>query len=300
MAAFSKVSQQKKVKKEQTRVEQYPNDVQLALGQDMNFSVESYVSVLDKQSKKEKNSKPITKLEIQHKRTKSDQIPTHKNQQSPIPPNVSVATLLKNNYVGLRAKKQSQDYSHKGMFKLTFNHPENVKSCSKLKIGIKPTTIPYQNNTTITNNTNIILVDGKAFKINTTEQSPREIIQLKPKKDTTCIKLDMNANSNKTSMLLSHQLILKRLLNKSNSNERIIPEPFTDVKKKLQNICSFDSKRILEKEKASHKRSLSEAEPIENIKVKTGVGQKPSEGCKSGLSILTSLKKEKNLSKIQV
>lgn len=192
-----------------------------------------------------------------HNRTKSDQVFECTKNLFPTPQGIS--TALKNNYIGLAYKNQP-NYHHKGSLKLTLNPAENLMMESQsVSRPSEPTS--YANNTTITNNTNIIVVGGKNVKINT-GLSPRNIIQIGIK--------PLNPGYKQTLNPLSPHASIKTLLNKSQSNDTFAnsgvnltglseKKPSNDFSKSAVRVTSGTSL-------AFHKNSTSEPQQIIEIK----------------------------------
>jgi hypothetical protein len=88
-------------------------------------------------------------------------------------------------------------------------HSINVVKYPKEEISIADPTAShsYTTNTTITNNTNIVLVGGKSYMINTSGRSPPEVIEINPDKlyqmRTSCKTSDKNSGEN-INRIISH------------------------------------------------------------------------------------------------
>ena len=102
----------------------------------------------------------------------------------------------------MQRKDRTLNVSRKNSFKLLIN-PEgelpDLQSHGQQYKDTDPSSptneINYHNNTKITNNTNIIFVDGHICKINTNVHSPPEIIQASTKGEPNCFALRKGSKS---------------------------------------------------------------------------------------------------------
>jgi hypothetical protein len=133
---------------------------------------------------------------LKHKRTKSDYFFKSRKQQSPAPDPYSIP--IQNSSAIPIPKEKTIQGTHKSSFKLILKpHDKEIPNKPMAKIPIKQINkqiqenyksnnpkasgISYTNNTTITNNTNIILIGGHTYKINASANSPPELIHIKTK-----------------------------------------------------------------------------------------------------------------------
>jgi len=128
--------------------------------------------------------------------------------------------------------QSSQPY--KRAIKLIYNPQEEINAPQMLSSQFyhpDPAIAPlaYSSNTTITNNTNIILVGNAGkYKINTSGQSPREIIQNKVNASKSLGATHIRKTSGGPTAGFPNRILIKKMLNKfskdKNSNTTAVPE----------------------------------------------------------------------------
>ncbi len=184
-------------------------------------------------------SKPGTGMK--HKRTKSDYIFSGQRQPSPSP----TSAPLQNNYT----KGQSSGMSS---FKFLGGPSENGglpdirPQIPKLE---EPVTDSAHNKTTITNNTNIIVIGGRTCKISTLSGSPPEIIQYNTRVPTK----DPRAGCRSVSRKAAAQV-------QESGLSSLIRRKYMSIIKPQSHDDSSDAARVLKAYSViAHKRSVSDA-----------------------------------------